>query len=200
MLITWHDQIIVDFVRDHQDSIGQTDFGNLLEFLPGPDPTGRIVRTAEDQHLGPVRFGLLLEIGKIDSITVPLLHQRAVHQLPSRIQDRMVHGIVDRSQQHDSISRLGIGFHRCEESIHHPMGRTDPFRFGCPLMPFFLPGTAGFPIRCRGIGIPQHKIIDFFLQCFFDFRRRFQFHIRYRKRNDVFLRTDPIPCHFLPFK
>ena len=208
-MIARHFQFAVDLVTDDDHAVSAADVGHSLKVLTRPDTTARVVRVAEQQHLGHRIGGTSLKILEIN-VPSDLVTFRVVDQFIDREFAEIVLGggeeTVVRRTLDDHLWQLTV---RATSTVrllhnlsvhdlvlrqsldHHRHRRNDPSDVEVPIL-LRVPPSAALPpvdsslvVRIRHVSVAENLLIHTFFQHIHNLRSHLEVHIRHPKRNHI---------------
>src|SRR5574344_2928928 len=102
-------ELMVDLVGRDEHIMTGTDLCYPQQLIFGPDTSGRIVRTAEQEEADMVLLYFLLEVIEINRIVVVFQDEWAVDQLAAIIADGLGERVVDRLLDENGLTRFRKG-------------------------------------------------------------------------------------------
>ncbi|MNP51919.1 hypothetical protein D3C76_1462740 [compost metagenome] len=98
-------KIGMDFIRHHKYIILHAQGSKAFKLLARPYTSNRIMRAAEDEHLYPACLQAGFQMIQIHGIAAVFETERIGHQFSVLATYHFVEGGVDRSLNHNSITR-----------------------------------------------------------------------------------------------
>ena len=199
MLVAFEDQILMHFVGHQGQVVLDTEIGQILQFLLGPDAPARIVRRTEQDHFG-VLVDLLRQAVQVHFVAALDLPQRAFDQLAVVGPHRVGEHVVDRREDDDPVAGFRIGLNGHAEGVHQPVRVLHPAGLDLPAVPGLQPVGQGGLIFARIPEIAVNAVLGQPHDRLIDRRRRGEVHIRNPHRDCVVCRmrqdiSDPVPLH-----
>lgn len=159
-------QVAVDFVGNHNHTVGLADAPHLGEDFAAPLDAHGVVGIAENHHAGMLLAAEALKLLKIHMIGAGGLveHQRVGDHTPAVALHHATEGMVHRGLDNDAVALAGEIIHGKTESLHHPghigeflAGHTEAMTAPQPVDDRFPVAVGGHGIAVDGMGEPAHQ-------------------------------------------
>ena len=199
MLVTGHNEIVVNLVANHEHPVVQADSRQATELLRSPDAPNGIVRATNDNRRGVGISSLSLEIVEVDFIVCAIELERVLDNLSPVLPDghlkRVIHG---RLNDH-AVSRRREGPNGGVDGGNDAWRQRQPLAPWRPIVATALPANAGLVIGIGRFGVARHDAIDKLVEGLLDLRRNLELHVGNRKWDNP-IRQSPTRHgnHFVP--
>ena len=177
------DQIAMNLIRKDQHIVFDTQLADTGQLLPGEYASCRVVRVAQQQHLGIGQF--LIQIVEIDLVMSVHLTQRVIHHDTIVQTDLSGKRMIDRGLDHDAVSRLSKGPHRINDTRYHTGGKVEPFSLDFPSAVPIDPANDGLPVAVTAVGVAQNRVFGTFANGFCHSGWCCKIHIGYPHGNHI---------------
>ena len=213
----------MNLVADDDHAVAAADVGHPLQILPRPDAAARVVRVAEEQHLGHRVGGAPLKILEINvpggliafGVVDELIDGQFAESILRSGEETVVGGtlddhfrqfavrpaamirLLDNLAPDDLVLRQSLDYHghRRNDSRNVKV----PVLFGVPAPATLPPVDGSLIVGIRHMRVAENPLIDPVPKRLHNLRRNLEVHVSHPHRDDILInrpdRTLSIPLH-----